>query len=529
MTCVVVVADKLSECGLELLRATPGFEVISTVGRPEQLKDAMTRAHALIVRSDTQVTEDIMIAAPSLMVIARAGIGVDNIDLAAATRRGVAVLNAPGANTVSAAEHTIAMLLALLRRIPWAVESMWQGKWERKRFGGTELRGKTLGCIGMGRIGQHVARIAQAFGMKVIAHDLFLSDELMRELKIEPGSIEETLAGADVVTLHIPMTDETRHLINAERLALMKPSAVLVNTARGGLVDGAALLKALEKDQLAGAAIDVFDPEPLPEDSPLRSSSKLLLTPHLAASTAEAQERVALEICQSVRQALRAGEIGGAVNVPDISSETLSRFRPALELARALGRLAASISTGSIRSVEVQYGGEEDGAPKAVMLAAMEGVLLAQEIGPVSIVNVAVLAEQNNISTTRRVFSPEPGLLAAVGVELVSTDGQTTVRGAQLSEQTSRITRIGDFPVDIVPEGLILLLWNRDVPGVIGRVGTVLGAAKINIATYHKSRSEVGKGEALATILIDRAPSQSVMEELKSQADVLDVRLVDLK
>ncbi|MGE5143281.1 MAG: hydroxyacid dehydrogenase, partial [Acidobacteriota bacterium] len=297
MTLRVVVADRLAAGGLELLAQTPGIEVVNCAGKPpEELQRALEHAQALIVRSETRVTVDLLNRAPELRVIARAGIGVDTIDVTAATRRGIAVMNAPGANTVSAAEHALGLLLSLVRHIPEAAESMRRGEWDRKKYEGTELRGKTLGVVGLGRIGGHVSQIARAFGMTVVAHDPFLPPQRAAELQVKILPLEQLLATADVVTLHVALSDQTRHLINAERLALMKKTAVLINTARGELVDEAALAAAVKAKQIAGAAVDVFSQEPLPKDSPLRGVDRLILTPHLAASTAEAQDRVSHEI-----------------------------------------------------------------------------------------------------------------------------------------------------------------------------------------------------------------------------------------
>ncbi len=323
MSYKVVIADRISDAGLELLQRSPELDVVSTVGEPARLKGEMEAAHALVVRSDTQVTDDLLAVAPQLVLVARAGIGVDNIDVDAATRRGVAVLNAPGANTVSAAEQTFALLLGLLRRVGLAVQSMRMGEWDRKRFMGTELDKKTLSALGLGRIGQRVARIAQAFGMEVVAYDPYVSAERAAELGVSLATLEEVLQRADVVSLHMPLTDDTRKMINAERLALMKPTAVLVNTARGGLLDEEALVEAVESGKLAGAALDVFNVEPLAADSPLRSCDRIVLTPHLAASTAEAQERVATEICEVVRQSLLTGNVDSAVNVEAIAGGTI--------------------------------------------------------------------------------------------------------------------------------------------------------------------------------------------------------------
>ncbi len=524
MSHVVVVADRIGEAGLELLRSTKGFEVVSTVGDKDRLRDAMTRADALIVRSDTQVTHDLISRACRLRVIARAGIGVDNIDLETATRRGVAVVNAPGANTVSAAEHTFALLLALQRRIPWAVASMTNGEWDRKRFGGREIRGKVLGLVGLGRIGQQVASLAQAFGMHVIAQDPYISEARARELGIKLTSLEHLLETADVVSLHVPVTSETKNLLDETRLALMKPTAVVINTARGSLIDNQALLAALDADRLAGAALDVFDPEPLPVDSALRASDRIILTPHLAASTAEAQERVSEEICRTVRNALLSGDIGGAVNVPGISSQALGRLQETLDLARRIGRLASSIARGSIEVVEVSYGGDDHDAPRAVMLAALEGILRAVGVGPVSLVNAEVLAEERGITVERRVGPAVVGYSTTVGVSVQVAGRRTTVHGALVPGQLGRVIGIDEFAVDIPVEKHVIVLRNRDVPGVIGSVGTVMGGAHINIGAYHQARLDPPGTEALAAIVVDQSPSRELLAQLEQLDDVNAVR-----
>lgn len=314
MNSVVVVADHVAEAGLQLLRAAADLEVVVVAGRADLLDDALARAHALLVRSDTRVTAEHFARAPHLRVIGRAGSGVDNIDVDAATRNGVLVLNAPGANTISAAEHTIALLLALQHRIAGAAASMAEGRWERARLGGTEAYGKCLGLVGFGRIGARVAEIARTLGMRVVAHDPLLPPERLAEGGAEPLSLDALLSTADVVSLHLPLTEDTRHLLDRARLATMKRGALLVNAARGALVDADALLEAIESGQIAGAALDVFEIEPLPVDSPLRRSERLLLTPHLAASTREAQARAATEICGYVRDFLVDGVVRGAVN-----------------------------------------------------------------------------------------------------------------------------------------------------------------------------------------------------------------------
>jgi D-3-phosphoglycerate dehydrogenase len=521
----VVVADRIAESGLRLLSATPGIEVLAVAGKPrEELQRALAGAHALVVRSETRVTADLMAQAPVLRVIARAGTGVDTIDVHAATRRGIAVMNAPGANTVSAAEHAMGLMLSLARHIPWAADAMRRGEWDRKRFEGTELRGKTLGVVGLGRIGGHVAQLARVFGMSVVGHDPFVPTERAGELGVRLLPLDQLLRTADVVTLHLALTEQTQHVINAERLRLMKPTALLINTARGELVDEEALADAIRAGRLAGAAIDVFAVEPLPADSPLRDLDRVILTPHLAASTAEAQERVAVEICTAVRAALIEDDLSSAVNVPGISGDHLRRLGPLLDLARRLGRLAGSLVEGPIRAVEVAYGGRDETAPRPVQLAALEGLLAGTGQQRVSLVNSLMIAEERGIRLARRQESPEGGFETTLGVA-VEADGRARVVGAMVGNGHGRVVMIDEFHVDIAPEGWMLVVRNRDVPGVIGRVGTVLGGAGINIGSYHQARRPRPGDLALAAITVDQPLTNGVLEELRRLPDVLEVRL----
>ncbi|HEU5260874.1 MAG TPA: phosphoglycerate dehydrogenase, partial [Gemmatimonadales bacterium] len=505
----------------------PELEVATFGGKPrEELERALASAHALIVRSETRVTADLLTRAPGLRVIGRAGTGVDNIDVHAATRRGIAVMNAPGANTVSAAEHAMALLLGLVRHIPWAAEAMRRGEWDRKRFEGTELRGKTIGIVGLGRIGGHVAQLARAFGMQVVGHDPYLAPERAVELHVKLVPLDQLLRQADVVTLHVAHTEQTHHLINAERLRLMRPTAVLINTARGELVDEAALADAVRAKRIAGAAIDVFATEPLPADSPLRQLDRVILTPHLAASTAEAQERVSLEICTAVRDALISGDLSFAINVPGISGDLLRRLGPLLDLSRRLGRLALALADGTVTSVEVAYGGKDEAAPRPVLMAAVEGLLTAMNVEPVSLVNALLIAEERGIQHARKTGAPEPGFETTVGVKLDTPRGRVRVAGALVGNSHGRVIRIEDYHVDVAPEGWMLVIRNRDVPGVIGRVGTLLGGAGINIGSYHQARRAAPGTDALAAITVDQPLTNGVLDELGRAPDVLDVRLV---
>jgi D-3-phosphoglycerate dehydrogenase len=522
----VVVADKMAAGGLELLARTPGIEVVNCAGKPrEDLERALERAHALIVRSETRVTADLMKRAPLLRVIARAGIGVDTIDVTAATRRGIAVMNAPGANTVSAAEHALGLLLALVRHIPWAADSMRRGEWDRKKYEGTELRGKTIGIVGLGRIGGHVAGLARAFGMTVVAHDPYLPPERAAELQVKILPLDQLLAQADVVTLHVALTDQTRHLINAERFSQMKPSAFLVNTARGELVDEAALAQAITGKQIAGAAVDVFAQEPLPADSPLRKLDRVILTPHLAASTAEAQDRVSQEISVTVRDALLEGDLSTAVNVPGIGADVLRRAIPLLDLARRLGRLALALTDAAVQGVEIAYGGKDEAVARPALIAALEGLLTAMGESGVSLVNAPLIAEERGIRLTRRTGAAEPGFETSIEVAVETKRGRSRAAGALVGAQ-GRVIRIDDYRVDVTPEGWLVVITNRDVPGVIGRVGTILGEAAVNIASWHQARGATA-GQALAAIAVDQSLPQGARDRLQQLPDILEVRIVN--
>lgn len=525
----VVVADRVAEAGLARLREAPDIEVAVLAGRPAaELERALADAHALIVRSETRVTAALLDHAPHLLIVARAGVGVDNIDVPAATRRGIAVINAPGANTVSAAEHTFALLLALARRVPWAAESMRRGEWDRKRFEGSELRGKTIGVVGLGRIGGHVAQLARAFGMQVLGHDPYLAPERAAELQARLVGLDDLLRESDVVTLHLALTPQTQRLMNSDRLQAMKPSAVLVNAARGELVDEGALVAAIEGGRLAGAALDVFATEPLPADSALRRLDRVILTPHLAASTTEAQERVSTETCGAVRDALLQGDLSSALNVPGIGGDALRRLAGVLELARRLGRLALALADGPVTAVEVAYGGGDDGGPRPVLTAALEGLLGGMGVEPVTLVNALLLAEERGIRHARTSAPPEPGFKSTVGVTLDTVRGRVRVAGALAGDVQGRVIRVDDYRVDVAPEGWMLVIRNRDVPGVIGNVGTLLGRAGINIGSYHQARLAAPGRDALAAISVDQPPPEAVLAALAALPDVLQVRLAYL-
>ncbi len=524
----VVIADSLSAEGVEILTAADGLEVVDVSGRGRNsLLEVIRDARGLIVRSGTRVDAALLEAAEQLEVIGRAGVGVDNIDLEAATRRGIAVLNAPGANTSSTAEFAMALLLTVARRVAEADRSLRAGRWERKALRGRQLRGNVLGIVGSGRIGTEVARRARAFGMRVLAYDPYLSQERATDEGIELVELADLLGRSDFVTLHVPLTDQTRGMIGVAELALMKPTAMLINAARGGIVDEQALAVALEQRKLAGAAVDVFAQEPMPDAHPLRQAPNLVLTPHVGAATVEAQRQVALEIARGVRDALVSGDLTSALNVPPIDPEDRARLEPLLELGRRLGVVLAAITDGRCGRLEIRYAGSMSRVLRPLAAASLEGYLRSTVAAPLNLVNALAIAEERNIDVARvhrrRIAD------YANFVELTATGGANdhVVGGALLEEGHRRLTRIDEFHVDAVPRGNLVLVKNRDVPGVIGEVGSYLGHAKVNIAEYHLARTEAG-GEALGVIRTDAPLPPALLDALAGLPSVIAVRQVAL-
>jgi D-3-phosphoglycerate dehydrogenase len=525
----VFIADVISAEGLTPLREDDRFEVIERTGlKGEELARAIEGVHAVIVRSSTRITRESLKYADALEVIGRAGVGVDNIDVEAATERGVAVLNAPSGNTISAAELTFALILACVRRIPAADRSMKNGEWDRKSFTGTELYGKTLGLVGAGRIGGEVARRARAFGMRVCAHDPYLTAERARTLDIELATLDQVLERADVLSLHVPLTDTTAGLIGAVQLSSMKQGAIVVNAARGGVIDEAALADAVRSGHLAGAGMDVFAEEPAPVDHPLRSLPQVVLTPHLGAATQEAQHNVAVEIAEAVRAALADGDLTRAVNAPAIGGEEMRRLRPMLELCERLGRIAAAMNDGAPNRAVVRYSGPHDGALRPIASAVIAGALRPiVGKGAVNMVNALHIAESRGIEVERSRVGAHGPYEEFVEVRLAGENGEARVAGAVVAGRHPRIVRIDRYRIVVRARGALVIIRNRDVPGVIGRVGTLLGAAGVNIAEYHQARGQEGE-DALAAIGTDGWLSDALLAELSALPDVMDVRQVDL-
>ncbi|UCC83270.1 MAG: phosphoglycerate dehydrogenase [Gemmatimonadota bacterium] len=523
----VLLADDIVPQGIEILEAAENLEVDDRAGiNASELAEIVGEYDALIVRSRTKVTKEILEAATRLKVVGRAGVGVDNIDVDVATRQGIAVLNAPGGNVISAAEHTIALMLALVRHISRADASLGRGEWERKRFQGIELYGKTLGLAGAGRIGSEVAKRARAFGMRIVAYDPYLSRERAEQVGIQLVTLPDLFEQADVISVHVPLTDETRGMIGSVELALMKPTAYLVNASRGGVVDEKALAEALRSGRLAGAALDVFEEEPVSPDNPLLGLDSVVAVPHLGAATREAQTSVSVEICGAVRDALVTRDFRSAVNVPELSSQQAD-LAPLLNIAHQLGRLLCGLTHGSYRDLEVRYGGAHEAALRAVAAAAAQGLLSDIVASPLTLVNALHVATDRGLSVSQVWLGGTAATGEVVELRLTTADDSLRVAGVLLAGNHPRITRIGDYRVDIQPRGTILVLRNRDVPGVVGKVGSVLGDAGVNIAEYHQARQEAG-GEALAAIAVDGCVERPVIETLEALDDVIGVWQIEL-
>ena len=525
----IVIADQLPASAIEILRTVPGWTVDARTQRPpaELIRD-LADADALIVRSATTVDAEIISGAPKLRVIARAGTGVDNVDVPAATAQGIVVMNSPGANSISVAEHALALMLSLARAVPAADSAMKRGVWDKKRLTGAELRAKTLGVIGLGRIGQAVAVRARAFGMEVIAHDPFISEEVARSLGIELLSVDEVCARADYLTLHVPATAETRHLIDARRLALCKKGIRIVNTARGELIDEAALADAIESGHVAGAGLDVFEQEPPPEGR-LTKLPQVVATPHIAASTVEAQELVGTETAMNVRDFLREGIIRNAVNFPALPAEEYALARPWMQLAGRLGSLIAQLATGRTHAVGIRYYGPLVSSRSEMLASAVvAGVLKPLLSSAVTIVNARSVAVQRGIEIIETRSSRPRDFTNLLSVKLQTSDGERWVEGTVFEPGSPRLASVDGVEIDAPLEGTLIVIANNDQPGVIGEVGTILGRHRLNIANFALGRGPAG---AVGLVKIDDPGAgdgslQKALEEIRAAQAIRSVSLV---
>ncbi len=525
----VLISDKLGADGVALFESADDVEVDLRPGLSEaELCDCIGDYDALVIRSGTEVTSRVIEAAGRLRVIGRAGVGIDNVDVDAATRRGIIVMNTPEANTTATAEHALALLLASARNVVAAHNNVADGKWERSNFTGIELRGKVLGVIGFGRVGRAVAARALAFDMTVMAYDPFVSERVARAAKVELADLDEVLAAADFLTLHTSLSDETRNLINAERLALMKPTATLVNAARGGLVDAAATAAALDEGRLRAVAIDVFAEEPPPADHPLVGHPKVIHTPHLGASTTEAQRGVAIEIAEQVLNALRDVRITNSVNLAFAPGLDFARANTFITLASKMGRLQAAMAEGHIESVELElYAEDAEDLMRPVAAGLLKGLLDTAMPDTVNFINAPLVARDHGLKISRSVGLGNPDYVNQITCRVQWDDGERTVSGAVFAEDKGRIVQISGYRFEADPTGTVLLMLNDDVPGVVGAVGKVLGDYRINIAEWRLGR-DIGRHEALSFINLDSEPDDEVLEALRTLDAVTKATIIRL-
>lgn len=523
----VLVCDGVAEEGVASLRQDFDVTMAGSYD-PASLAGIIGEYDALIVRSQTKVTAEVFEAGTRLKIVARAGVGVDNVDVKAASRAGVVVVNSPDGNTIAAAEHTLAMMMSLVRHIPQADASMKQQKWEKKGLMGVELFRKNLGVIGLGKIGSHVAKVCQAMGMNVLAFDPFLTPELAAAKGVTLSDLDDLLKRADLVTLHMPVTPETKNLLNAERLALMKPKALLVNCARGGLIDEAALAEAITAGKLAGAALDVFAQEPLGE-SPLHAlGNKIVMTPHLGASTEEAQLNVAVDVAEQVAMVLRGEAARSAVNIQGMGGEAMQAVKPYLGLAERLGRLLGQIVTGGHKAIEITLGGELAAKPtKPLILAVLKGFLEPSMGERVNYVNAPIEAHERGISLKESTSEDAGAYSSLITVKSETTSGSRTVAGTLIGQGEERIVQIDGYSINTAPSRFLLIAPHKDQPGMVGKLGTILGENNINIAGMQVGRMNE-RGEAVMVVNIDDPMSRELVDSLNKTAGFHEAKVCTL-
>ncbi|WP_434750525.1 phosphoglycerate dehydrogenase [Paenibacillus amylolyticus] len=513
----VLVSDPISDLGIQQLVDASDVVVEKKTGLSEdELVAIIGDYDALLVRSQTRVTERIMTAGTNLKVIGRAGVGVDNIELEPATQRGIIVINAPDGNTITTCEHTFAMMMALARHIPQAYAKTIQGTWDRKTFLGVELRNKTLGVLGMGRIGSEVAKRAKAFGMDILAYDPFLTEERAEKLQVKLASVDDIIRNADFMTVHTPLTPETRHMISRPQFEVMKKGMRIINCARGGVVDEMALVEAIDEGIVAGAAFDVFESEPPAADHPFLNHPSIIVTPHLGASTVEAQENVAIDVSEQVLHILRNEPFKNAVNMPAVAPTVMNKLQPYFKLGETLGSFAAQITQNAVQEIRIDYAGdlsEVDTSPLTRYI--VKGILARHLGGEANIVNSMHLAKIRDLNVVVSQTSATKGFTNLITVTLVTTQDaeERRVAGTLLAGYGERIVRLDKFPVDIAPESHQILISHNDKPGIIGRVGTLLGQNDVNIASMQVGRKIIG-GAAIMILTVDKEVPKDVLVQL---------------
>lgn len=518
----VLVSDPISDQGIQQLSDAADITVDKKTGLSEdELAEIIGGYDALLVRSQTKVTSRIFEAAQKLKVVGRAGVGVDNIDLDAATKKGVVVINAPDGNTIATCELTFAMMMSIARQIPQAYKKTVSGEWDRKSFVGVELRNKVLGIIGMGRIGTEVSRRAKVFGMEVLGYDPFLTEERADKLGIKLCTVEEICREADFITVHTPLTNETRHMISTPQFAVMKKGVRIINCARGGIVEETALIKAIDDGIVAGAAFDVYEEEPPKADHPFLNHPKVIVTPHLGASTVEAQENVAVDVSEQVLHILRGEPFKNAVNMPYVAPSVLKKLQPYFSLGHNVGKFLGFITTGAVNEIEISYSGNElvdiDLSPLDRYIVT--GVLSNHLDTDVNAVNAMHFAKTHDIDIIVKKSSAPKSFTNLVKVTLRTKHEERVVAGTLLAGYGERIVQIDQYPVDITPEGTLLLISHNDKPGIVGKVGTMLGNNDVNIASMQVGRKIIG-GSAIMLLTIDKTAGNEVLDELRQLPEV---------
>jgi D-3-phosphoglycerate dehydrogenase / 2-oxoglutarate reductase len=523
----VLVSDPIDQVGLDILAQVAQVDVKTKLSA-EELIQIIPDYDALMIRSGTRVTDAVIAAAARLKVIGRAGVGVDNVDVPAATRKGIVVVNSPEGNTIAAAEHTLALMLALSRHIPEANRSVKSGQWERKHFLGVEVYKKTLGIIGLGKIGSHVATVARAMGMKLLAYDPFLSSERAEQIGCRLVELDLLFSEADYITLHLPKTPDTMHLINAETLAKMKPTARIINCARGGIIDEAAIALALKEGKIAGAALDVFEAEPLGESPLTALGQEIILTPHLGASTEEAQTNVAIDVAEQIRDVLLGLPARSAVNIPGLRPDVLEKLRPYLQLAETLGNLVGQLAGGRIEALDIRLQGElatNDSQP--IVVAALKGLLSPALQERVNYVNASLEAKERGIRVIETRDASVRDYAGSIRLEAKGPLETRSVTGALLGADEIRITNIDDFPINVAPTRYMLLTLHRDMPGIIGKIGSLLGSFNVNIASMQVGRQMV-RGSAVMVLSLDDPLPEGILNEITKVQGIREAYIVNL-
>jgi len=523
----VLVSDPIDQVGIDILSQVAQVD-IKTGLPPEELVRIIPEYDALMIRSGTRVTQAIIDAGTQLKIIGRAGVGVDNVDVPAATKRGIVVVNSPEGNTIAAAEHAIAMMLSLSRHIPDANQSVKSGKWDRKSFTGSEVYKKTLGVVGLGKIGSHVAAVAKAMGMKLIAYDPFISVERADQMGCRLVELDLLFQEADYITLHLPKTPETTHLINRSSLAKMKPTTKIINCARGGIIDEAALAEAIASGKIGGAALDVFENEPLGESPLLSIGQNLVLTPHLGASTAEAQVNVAIDVAEQIRDVLLGLPARSAVNIPGLSPDVMEKFKPYMQLAETLGKLVAQLVGGRIESLTIRLQGElATNTSQPLVIAALKGLLSQALQERVNYVNAAIEAKTRGIHVIETRDAAIRDYSGSLQLSAKGSLGEHSVNGALLGDGEIRITSIDDFPINVPPSPYMLFTLHRDMPGIIGTIGSLLGNFNVNIASMQVGRKIV-RGDAVMALSLDDPLPEGIVAEIAKVQGIRDAYTVTL-